>query len=151
MLPDTDPIAGDALGDWVRRYNDAGIKKDVPPPERVRQLAASINCVVASDLPRSTESAAWLASANDVQIEPALREACLPDAIGTSIRLPPGAWVVIARVAWWLNWCASVETVAATRDRAGRATERLCALAHEHGTVLVVGHGMFNRFVATQK
>jgi len=35
------------------------------------------------------------------------------------------------------------------RERADRVADRLCELADEHGSVLVVGHGMFNRFVAT--
>jgi broad specificity phosphatase PhoE len=140
-------ISGHELAAWVRRYNEAGITRDVPPPQRVRQCAASSGRVVASDLPRSIESAIWLA--NDVQIEPDLREAGLPDGIGVSVRLPPAAWVAIARVAWWLNCGGSVETVAVARARARIATDRLCAIAAEHHTVLVVGHGMFNRFVAT--
>jgi broad specificity phosphatase PhoE len=42
------------------------------------------------------------------------------------------------------------ETIAATRNRAERATSRICELARHHGTVMVVGHGMFNRFVAAR-
>ena len=148
LLPDTTPIPGHELGEWVRRYDRAGITREVAPPERVRQLAGSVGCVVASDLPRSIESAAWLVSAHNVRIEPELREACLPESIGVSVRLPPAAWVVLARAAWWLDWCRSPETVATTRERAGRAAGRLSALAREYGSVLVVGHGMFNRFIA---
>jgi len=37
-----------------------------------------------------------------------------------------------------------------TRQRAGRMADRLIALVQEHGSVLAVGHGMFNRFVASQ-
>jgi broad specificity phosphatase PhoE len=146
MLRDTAAIAGHELGAWVRRYDHAGITREVPPPEPVRQLAVFSGCVVASDLPRSIESATWLT--HQVQIEPDLREAGLPDGIGVSLRLHPAAWVAIARIKWWLKWGSSVETVAAARDRARRATDRLCELAAEHDTVLVVGHGLFNRFIA---
>jgi broad specificity phosphatase PhoE len=58
--------------------------------------------------------------------------------------------VVLARVAWWLNWCQSEETIATTQQRAGRVADRLEVLAAEHGSVLAIGHGMFNRFVARQ-
>ena len=145
---DTTSIAGHEVGEWVRRYDRAGITREVAPPERVRRLALSVGCVAASDLRRSIESAAWLVSADNVRIEPELREACLPESIGVSIRLPPGVWVALARAAWWLDWCRSPETVATTRERAGRAAGRLSALAREYGSVLVVGHGMFNRFIA---
>jgi broad specificity phosphatase PhoE len=47
-----------------------------------------------------------------------------------------------------LNWCKSGETIADARARAAHATERLRELARQHGSVLVVGHGMFNRCIA---
>jgi len=149
-MPDSSRIAGHDVGNWARRYNEAGITKTVAPPERVRTLARTVGRVIASDLPRSVESAAWLVSGHDIQIEPELREAGLPESIGVPLRLHPRAWIAIARVAWWLNWCRASETVAATRARANRVVDRLSSLAREHGTVLVVGHGMFNRFVATR-
>jgi broad specificity phosphatase PhoE len=148
-LPAQTRIAGYELGRWARQYNETGITQEVAPPDRLRELAVSVSCVVASDLRRSLESAACLVSAHDIQIEPELREAGLPESLGLSIRLPPSAWVVAGRVAWWLDWCRSSETITATRARASRAADRLTALARQHGTVLVVGHGMFNRFIAT--
>jgi len=99
------------------------------------------------DLKRSVESAQWLAQTRMVEIDPDLREAGLPESINIPLPLPPGAWVVIARVAWWLNLCRAEESIAQTRVRASRATDRLAALAQLHGTVLVVGHGMFNRLI----
>jgi broad specificity phosphatase PhoE len=143
-------ISGHDVGRWVRRYNEFGITREIEPPARVRRLVSSAGCVVASDLRRSIESATWLASSREVQIDPDLREAVLPDSMGVSMRLPPRAWVVIARVAWWLGCCRSSETIEATRHRVRRATDRLCTLAGEHRVVLVVGHGMLNRFIATQ-
>ena len=144
------PITGHGIGEWVRRYNDVGITRELPPPAVVRELAASARCVVASDLPRARESAAWISASKDVRVDPDLREAVLPESLGMSIRLSPGAWIVLARVAWLLNWCESDETMAVTRERAERVADRLAALAAEHGSVLAVGHGMFNRFVASQ-
>ena len=140
-------ISGDGLAAWVRRYNEAGITRDLPPPEYLRHLAAASGRVVASDLPRSIESAKWLV--DDVHIEPDLREAGLPHAIQVPMCMSPSTCIGIARVLWFLNWGNSMETVADARARALRATDRLCMLAQEHQSVLVVGHGMFNRFIAT--
>lgn len=56
----------------------------------------------------------------------------------------------MARVAWWLNWGDSDETIRMARQRAIRMTEHLETLAARHGSVAAVGHGMFNRFVASE-
>jgi len=144
------PIDGRDIGRWVRRYNDAGISRELPPPAAVRNLASSAGYVLASSLRRARESAAWLAASKEVCLDPELREAALPESMAVSIRLSPGVWVALARVAWWLNWCDSDETIAMARQRAGRVADRLAALAAEYGSVIAVGHGMFNRFVAGQ-
>lgn len=141
------PIAGRELGAWVRGYDEAGINRDIPPPEPLRQLAARMGRILSSDLRRSIESASLLS--NSVEIDPELREAGLPDRIQLPARLHPGVCVAIARVVWWLGQGNSTETIADTRARALRVEDRLCALAQEHQSVLVVGHGMFNRFIAT--
>ena len=147
LVRDVSPITGRELGNWVRHYNECGIDRGMPPPDALRQLAASAGRVLSSDLPRSTESASCLSE--DAVVDPCLREAGLPDRISIPLRLPPGLCVVLARVGWWLNWSKSAETIADARQRAGRATDRLCELANEHGSVLVVGHRMFNGSVAT--
>ena len=146
FLKDVLPITGAELGAFVRRYNECGINRQVPPPEALMKIATTSACVLSSNLPRSLESAAWLS--DTAQIEPDLREAGLPDRISMPIRLHPAVCVVLARAVWWLNFSTSAETIADARARAGSATRRLCELAREHRSVLVVGHGMFNRFVA---
>jgi broad specificity phosphatase PhoE len=146
LMNGVSPITGAELGAWVRRYNECGIDRDLPPPDALRQLAAAAGCILTSNLPRSIESG--VALTDNSQIEPDLREAGLPDRISIPIRLHPGICVALARMSWWMNWSTSAETIADARERATRATERLCALASEHGSVLVVGHGMFNRFIA---
>ncbi len=105
---------------------------------------------MSSDLRRSVESACWLCPERPVHVDAELREGTLPESLCAPLRLPPAAWVVIARIAWWLNCCRSPETRGATRERAARVADRLTALASAHGSLLVVGHGMFNRFVAAE-
>jgi len=147
-LPDT-TISGRDLGEWSRRYNETGISKDLPPPDRLRQLAAGSSCVLASDLRRSIESAEWLSPVG-VRIDPDLREAVLPDSMGVPLRLPPAAWKAIARTAWTMNVAKSSEDIQATRERASRVADRLGALAAEHGRVMVVAHRTFNHLVGMQ-
>jgi len=149
-MPKESRISGCDIGQWVTRYDDIGIARHAPPPEDVRRLVAAAGCVVASGLRRSVESAAWLAASVDIRVDPELCEAPLPDSLGVPVRLPPGVWMVLARVAWWFRWCRSGETIDETRQRAIRTADRLCALAGEHRSVAVIGHGMFNRFIARE-
>lgn len=142
-------VSGRKVGDWVAGYNAAGLAETVAPPRAVQELVKSAGCVLASDLLRSLESARLLAPTG-VRIDADLREAVLPSSMGVSFRLPASVWVVIARVAWWLNCRRSEEPIAAARARARRVADRLCALASRHGTVAVIGHGVFNRFIARQ-
>ena len=143
-------IRGRELGDWVARFNEVGIARTLMPPQAIQGLVTSAGCVLASDLRRSRESARLLAPSRDIWIDPDLREADLPSSMVVAFPLPVGMWIVIARVAWWLNWFSSRESIVATRARAERVTTRLCAMADQHGTVAVIGHGMFNRFIATE-
>ena len=143
-------IAGHEIGRWVARYNELGINLQLPPPEPVQRLVTAAGCLLASDLRRSVESAQRFFSQCKIRVDPDLREAALPQSLGVPIRMPPGVWVVLARLAWWVNIGGAAESLAATRRRASRVAERLCALAAENGAVGVVGHGMFNRFIAAQ-
>jgi broad specificity phosphatase PhoE len=143
-------IPGRAIGDWVRRYDAVGVAQDVAPPPTARELASAAACIVASDLRRARESAEWLAPTRSIILDAGLREAPLPESLGIALRLSPGAWIVIARLAWFLNWGGASETATATRVRAVRIADRLAALAAEHESVMAVGHGIFNRFLARE-
>ena len=91
-----------------------------------------------------------LTARDRIRVEPALREVGFPDSIGVPIRLSPGTWVMLARAAQLINACESEERVRDVVARATAVVERLDALADSHGTVLAVGHGWFNHFVARE-
>ena len=143
-------ITGREIGRWYRRYDELGIAAEFDPPVTLRELAASAGCVVASDSRRAIESAMRLAAPDRIRVEPALREVGFPDSLDVPLRLSPGTWVLIARSAQLVGACDSEERVRDVRARAARVAERLVELADDHQTVLVVGHGWFNQFVARE-
>ena len=147
---ETTRIRGRELGVWTRQYDAAGIDRTLSPPPDLQARARMCGCVLSSDRLRSVESAAWLASTGSVFVDRELREACLPEAIPIPWRLTATAHVVIGRALWWLNWCRSDETIHASRNRAERAAATLCAMAQNHGTVMLVGHGVLNRLLAAR-
>jgi broad specificity phosphatase PhoE len=139
-------IAGHEFGEWIRSFDQGGIKEAMLIPDEVRQLASTIGLVISSDLLRATQSAARLA--RKTVIDPDLREAGLVESFRTSLRAPVSLWLAAARLAWRLDVTSSQEPIAAARARAQRVTDNVISLAWEHRSVLVVGHGVFNSLIA---
>lgn len=136
------------LHGWVEAYDRAGIDPALPPPLRVRRLAASAEYLVSSDLPRAVESLHALAPERAGPAERLFREAGLPSLPASVVRLDPRLWALFARVGWLFGWSRETESAARARRRARVASRRLSALAAAHGSVLLVGHGLFNALIA---
>jgi broad specificity phosphatase PhoE len=139
-------IAGQQFGEWIRSFDEGGIKEAMLIPEEVRRLATTIKLVIASDQPRARQSAARLA--RKTVIDPDLREARITQTFRTGLHAPAALWLGVARVAWWFDFAPSEEPITAARARAERVTDKLVGLAREHGRVLVVGHAIFNSLIA---
>lgn len=141
------PIRGDALSAWLEAERDAPLDAASRPSAELERIAEEARLIIVSPLRRSRDSAALLRP-TAATVEEDVREAPLPSAFRSSLRLPPAVWTGIARSAWLCGWCAGVESFSATRRRANQAARRLQALATEHGDVLVVGHGLMNALIA---
>jgi broad specificity phosphatase PhoE len=144
---DRTPIAGSAFAAWVRGYDRAPLDMSVPPSPGLRAQAAAVGCVATSTLRRAQESAALLAAGRRVVSDSLFAEAGLPSAIPSSLRLAPRHWVFLARVAWFCGWSRDTESLREARSRAHRAAERLAELAHTHGSVMLVGHGLMSALI----
>ena len=143
-------IAGYELSEWITRYNEAGIDSLFPPPLHTLALAKSSSCIVTSDLRRCIESAQILQPGCGLITQPIFREAALPSPRSCRLRLSPQVWSVAMRIAWLLGWSLDVESLKMARKRAKDATLRLCRLADQNGSVLLVGHTIFNRLLGRE-
>jgi hypothetical protein len=81
-------------------------------------------------------------------IDPCFREAELPSAIRSGLRLRPEMWTWLARSAWFCGWSAGVESLGAARERAAEAASVLIGHAESFGAVVLVGHGLMNILIA---
>lgn len=136
------------LGAWVDAYNSAGIR-DSPPPAAAVNAAGRCNAIVTSGLLRSVESGRALGS--KMQISDGLfSEAGLPYRSAAFVRMPPYVWALLFRFCWSLGFKTNGESIHAFRVRAQSAARLLMSLAREHGSVLLVGHGLINRFIARE-
>lgn len=136
------------FGLWVEKYNTAGIDNDFKPPQLAIDQAVRCTFTVCSNLPRSLESAKALGVENIGVCEAMFREMDMPYAKWRSPKLSSSVWSVFFRLIWALGYSANSESFSAAKGRARDCAERLADLASTHGTVLFVGHGSLNWFIA---
>ena len=143
-------IPGHGLAAWLQAERDAPLDPTARPSAELERIAAEAQLIIVSPLRRSRDSAELLAPAKTAIVEAEVREAPLPSAFQSSVRLPPAIWAAIARCAWFCGWCPEVESFAAARRRATQAAQRLQALATERGDILVIGHGLMNALIGRE-
>jgi broad specificity phosphatase PhoE len=140
-------IRGSAFGAWVRAYEDAALDLSIMPSEYARVRAAAAECIVTSTLNRARESAAVLVPGRPVVCDSVYDEVPLPTMIDLGFALEPRAWDFLSRAAWFCGWSGEGEPFSAARRRARTAADRLVALAREHHSVMLVGHGLMNALI----
>jgi broad specificity phosphatase PhoE len=131
-----------------KEYDSATIK-DRPPADSIAQASQHLY-VVCSDLPRSVDSATALGVEQVDLSEKLFRELNLPYFDKLSLRLPLGVWVVILRGLWFLGFSKNSESYRRAKSRAREAASRLIGLAQEHHSVMLVGHGFLNHYIAKE-
>lgn len=136
------------FGRWVSEYNAAGIDADCRPPQPAIEQAAKCNLVVCSTFRRSLESARALGTETIDVCASTYREMDMPHVNLRFPRLSPSVWSVLFRLMWVGGYSANAESFDAARERARNCAEQLMELASVHGTVLLVGHGSLNWFIA---
>jgi len=142
------PIPGHALGEWLRGEAVAPLDAVSRPGADLERLSRTAQCLVASPLRRSRDSAQLLAPRAVPLIDPCFREAELPSGFRSGLRLRPLMWAGIARSAWFCGWSDGVESFKAARDRAASAASLLTRHAEAFGAVVLVGHGLMNILIA---
>ncbi len=138
------PIPGHALGEWLRGEGEAPLDPSSRPGAELERLSKETKCLVASPLRRSRDSAQLLAPSAKPLIDPCFREAELPSAFRSGLRLPPVMWAGLARSAWFCGWAAGVESFTIARARASKAASVLTGRAEACGLIVLVGHGLMN-------
>lgn len=142
-------LAPRELAQWIADFNRCSIVND-PAPPRVLALANQAGIVISSTLERSIQSAGSLATSPEPAADPMFIEAGLPHNDWPAPRLPVGLWLLLFRCAWFVGFSANAESRTLATCRAKLAAGRLTTLAQQHGSLLLVGHGVFNRMLGSQ-
>ncbi|HIO92905.1 MAG TPA: hypothetical protein EYG68_08720 [Leucothrix mucor] len=151
--PDIDvpeKIRSNEIVEFITRYDAAGIAADSMPPESSMIAANSIKAVVCSHLPRSLDSAKKLTQQSVLLSDEIFREAELPSSNWAYPRLNTMTWFLICRTLWLFGYSQNGESIAKTRKRAKLAADKLEEIAQQHESLLFVGHGFINHFIAKE-
>lgn len=148
-LPPWPWITAREIGNWIAAYNSAGIQ-DMPPPAAAMDVARQCKVIVTSDLLRSVESGRALGSRTPMISDGLFREVGLPYGAAPVLKMPSFVWAVLFRFVWAFGFKNNGESVHAFGKRSQRAAMHLISLAREHDAVLLVGHGLINRYIARE-
>ncbi len=145
-----DKIHSSIMPEWINAYNSAGVKNDIglSCQEMVSELRH--NYIVCSNLNRSTHSAKIIGYQSPQLIDAMFREAELPKIQLPIIRLTPHVWSMIFRVFWFAGLSPKAESIEEFKPRVLLGAEKLIQLAKKHDSVLLIGHGIINRFLAKE-
>lgn len=138
------------MSEWVAVYNKSGVKNEVNPDvfNMVNDLPPSV--IVCSHLRRSIHSAQLIGLPTLHLADELFREAELPDIHIPIIKLNPETWSMLFRMFWFVGFSKQAEPLPVFKQRAIVAAEKLIELAINHDTVLFIGHGIINRFLAKE-
>ena len=136
------------LGAWIKAYNAANLIAEHKPPKKTIAAVHACSTIVCSDLNRSIESANMLGVTKIDVTDSLFRELELPHGQFLSPKLPLKVWFVLFRVLWFLGYSNNSESFKYAKLRAVSAAKKLAEMAASHDSVVFIGHGFLNRFIA---
>lgn len=143
-------ISSSRMPEWIKAYNAAGVKQEAHlfAEKMGRELAHKF--IVCSDLARSVHSTQLIGYQSSHLIDAIFREAELQDIRIPLLRLTPHTWSIVFRLFWFAGISNKAESIEPFKQRVSLAAAKLVQLAHEHDSILLIGHGIINRFLAKE-
>jgi broad specificity phosphatase PhoE len=141
-------VQANEISGVIEGYDLSGIK-DKPPKITIDRVS-SVSAVVCSDLKRSIESAKALGFSKIHQSRALYREVATPHFKGGEFSMSLYKWGVFLRVISIFGFSRNGESLSMARIRAIEAASELVNLAKEKKSVLLVGHGFINYFIAKE-
>lgn len=137
---------------WMKKYDSNGVYEKESYPSTTLKKVSTANIVITSDLKRAIDSAALLTAKNENISYSLFRETDLPACppLFARIKLNPTIWAIFLRVLWFSGYSKECESLKEANVRAEKATQKLIEYATKHDSVVLVGHGFFNRLIAKE-
>ncbi len=151
MLKSKERYRSADLGDLISLYDSVGLGEDNIISDEVIKITSMSNAIVHSDLQRSIESVKAL-KREDIyhECDSIFREPTPPFLNWKRPKLRLFTWFILFRTLWYLGYSNNSESISSARKRAIFGAKKLKMFAKKHDTVLLVGHGFMNRFIAKE-
>ncbi|MDP2573465.1 hypothetical protein Q8W40_14830 [Vibrio penaeicida] len=138
------------LGSLVLEYESSDLNFSTLPSEQAIKAAQGCNIAVSSQLPRAVSSVRMLGVEEVHHVQKCFRESDLPYLNWQTPKLNFLCWAVIFRLCWLFGFAKNGEPIHEAKERARLEANYLSALANQHESVFLLGHGIMNRLIAKQ-
>jgi broad specificity phosphatase PhoE len=149
---DDSPVTKAQLSRWINTYNQSGVREtEIFPSDTIKAITMS-SFIVTSNLKRAIDSATLLKPDSNKRNESLFREVELPVPyfIPSWLKMSPAIWLVLLRCLWFVGVTKGCESLREAETRAEKAAAKLISYAEKEGSVVLVGHGVFNRLIAKE-
>lgn len=143
-------ISSSDLSQFISHYQSARIASDSFPPENVKALVQTTKIILTSDLPRAMHSAQIFEPAISPISNPIFREIEFLLEFRLNLRLPFHVWIFLDTLLLSLGYSQYSQSQADNKKRIRKATELLEQKSHKTGSVVLIGHGITNLFIARE-
>ena len=144
ILNTSGKVSASEFGVGASEYDAVGVDESYPPSMKVIEKARSCKFSVCSNLERSLHSARLLEIEKPDLISPLYRECEIPYTDWDFPKISKTVWPIVFRIFQIVGYSPNAESYKEIKKRAKECTEQLIELAHNHGSVVYVGHGALN-------
>lgn len=146
-----DRINSAGFPDCLKIYNSCGLSLHSKPEAHTLNKFKDFRAVVASDFKRSIESALRLSFPQPlIYVDPLFREVQDVFLRIPFLKLKPRTWSKVFICLWYIGLFRYKASVREGRHRAKQCAKKLIELAETHQSVLFVGHGFLNAYIARE-
>ena len=142
-------ISAHQFTNFIDEYDSSEIEPDFPSKSEVKRLLDKADILICSSLKRSIESLEVFHK-TPYKIDSIFDEAGLPYLNWNFLKLSPKIWALFFRLLWLVGYSHDCESLKETKLRAKKAAKFLSELSKDDTTTVLIGHGVFNRFIAKE-
>jgi broad specificity phosphatase PhoE len=152
QLTENDKITSLEFKKWVEKYDYLGVFEETAYPAETLEKVSTAKIIITSELKRAVESARLLNPVTKIISDPLFRETELPFNSSQlfNVKLKPSIWAIVLRILWFSGYSNECESLNQAKFRANKASQQLIDYANEYKSVVLVGHGFFNMFIAKE-
>lgn len=139
-----------AAGKIIDKYEETDLAFNTFPPSEAVNVAKNCRIAISSDLVRAVSSIQRLGIEAKATADPDFRESNLPYLKWQRPHLSFYNWCLLFRILWLFGFAQNGESIRNSRKRAKKCVIKLCEGVEADGTVLLLGHGIINRLIASE-